>query len=110
MPCFLLACYSSYPYTMEVVSGSWGLLHDELDARTRSLIDATDPQTAALMRYGISTWTPTQEDDATQMTSDRALGRIMRMTRRNDLGLGEVFEALAWYDEEKVKISQVQSN
>ena len=31
---------------------------------------------------------------------DRGLGRAMRMTRRADLGLGEVLEAVRWYREE----------
>lgn len=101
-PCFFLASYSSHPYTTEVASGSWGHLFDELDAHTRSLLDATDPSTAAMLRYGFSAWSPSLTDERkNDGFSDQGLGRAMRMTRRKDLGLGEVLEALAWYEEER---------
>ncbi|EJD05000.1 uncharacterized protein FOMMEDRAFT_18678, partial [Fomitiporia mediterranea MF3/22] len=99
-PCFFLASYSSHPYTTEVARGAWGLLYDELHAQTRSLLDATDPSTAAILRYGFAALTPSMTEESKSGSDERGLGRAMRMTRKKDLGLGEVLEALAWYEEE----------
>ena len=85
---------------MEIASGAWGLLSDELDAQVRSLLDATDPRTAAILRYGLAACTPSQSEDQ-DINDDQGLGRVLRLTRRKDLGLGEVLEALAWYEKEK---------
>lgn len=106
LPCFFLASCSSHPYTEEVALGAWGRLSDELDAQTRSLIDATDPRTAAILRYGLAAFTPSDEERPESEIDDKGLGRILRMTRRKDLGLSEVLEALSWYETEREKEAQ----
>ena len=94
-PCFMLAAYSSYPYVAEIVRGAWGRGLDALDPHTRSLLDSTDPRSAALLRYGLSAWDT--GGDGNDM-GDQGLGRVLRLTRQRHLGLGEVLEALAWHD------------
>lgn len=89
--------------------GAWGLLAHELSAQTRALLDTTDPATAALMRYGIDAWEVSQDLDrarlgeqgpeAAMALDDLGLGRGMRMTRRVDMGLGDVLKALEWAEE-----------
>lgn len=99
-PCFFLASYSSHPYSAEVAQGTWGLRSEELDPQVRSLVDATDPRTAAILRFGLAACTPSLLEGA-DMKDDQGLGRVLRLTRRKDLGFGEVLEALAWHEKER---------
>ena len=109
LTCFILASYSSQPYTSEVARSAWGHLHSELDPTTRSLLDATDPRSAAIIGYGLAACPdPSTDpnghshgDDGRETFEDAGLGRLLRMTRRTDLGLGEVLEAVRWYGEQK---------
>lgn len=94
----MLAAYSSHPYVAEIVRGAWGCGLDALDAHTRSLLDSTDPRSAALLRYGLAAWDT--GGDGTDM-GDQGLGCVLRLTRMRNLGLGEVLEALAWHDSNK---------
>lgn len=98
LPCFMVSAYSSYPYNTEVVRGTWGRGLEALDAHTRSLLDATDPRSAALLRFGVDAWDT--GGDGTDM-GDQGLGRVLRLSRLRDLGLGEVLKALAWHDSNK---------
>ena len=87
----MLASYTSRPYVADVARGAWGLQFEELDAQTRSLLDATDPGTAAFLRYGrAALQSASQGWDETARMDDLGLGRAMRMTRWPDLGLGEL--------------------
>ncbi|OCB85984.1 hypothetical protein A7U60_g6879 [Sanghuangporus baumii] len=99
-PCFFLASYSSHPYAAEVAQGTWGLRSDELSPQVRSLLDATDPRTASILRYGLAACTPSLLEGTENISNDQGLGRLLRLTRRKDLGFGEVLEALAWYERE----------
>lgn len=85
------------------------MLAHELSAQTRALLDTTDPATAALMRYGIDAWEVSQDLDRARLgeqgfqtaaaLDDLGLGRGLRMTRRVDMGLGDVLKALEWAEE-----------
>ena len=103
-PCFLLASYTSHPYVAEVARGAWGLLAHELTPATRALLDTTDPATAALLRYGIDAWemdlgNENEVGKEKETMNDLGLGRVMRLTRSSDMGLGEVLMALKWAEE-----------
>ncbi|KAL5520410.1 hypothetical protein ACEPAG_9634 [Sanghuangporus baumii] len=99
-PCFFLASYSSHPYAAEVAQGTWGLHSDELSPQVRSLLDATDPRTASILRYGLAACTPSLLEGTESISNDQGLGRVLRLTRKKDLGFGEVLEALEWYETE----------
>ncbi|KAH8114894.1 hypothetical protein DFH11DRAFT_1508075 [Phellopilus nigrolimitatus] len=107
LSCFLLSAYTSHPYVHEITLGAWGRLHAEIDAQTRALLDATDPRSAALLRYGLAVW---EAEGMEKGMEDQGLGRAMRMTRKENMGLGEVLEALAWYEEEKRKEREEDQN
>ena len=64
--CFVLAAFN-YP---GAIRAAWGRMAEELDAETWDLLDG--PGTAAVQ-------------------NDRGLGRLLKMTRCADLGLGEMF-------------------
>ncbi|KLO16587.1 hypothetical protein SCHPADRAFT_995014 [Schizopora paradoxa] len=90
--CFLLASYSSQPHITEVMRGAYGRSEDEIDNDVYNMMGSTDLVTATMILDGPASWKGILRDrKGTDEFRDQGLGRVMRLTRCEDLGL-RIFE------------------
>ena len=85
--CFLLASYSSQPHITEVMRGAYGREEDEIDNDVYNMMGSTDLTTATMILDGPACWKEILRNKGTDELGDQGLGRVMRLTRCEDLGL-----------------------